>query len=443
MASGFMEDFDTSAPRFPWPGSNIKLDRYSESIFTVSSFYDFDSVYLDPILRRDEEKPFDEDFPDGGRKAWLSVAGASCCLFCSFGWINCVGIFQDYYQQNQLAAYSASQIAWIPSLQVFFLVFGGLIVGKMLDDYGPKLLLILGTFLHVFGLMLTSVVDSYVSILLSQAILSSVGASFIFYPAFSCVSTWFLKKRGAAMGLVAIGSSIGGVIFPFILIKGIPTMGFPWAVRTCAFLILVLLVFACCTLRSRNPPRKRPFDLKALAKPLTEPSFVLLAAAVFFFYWGMFIPITYLVVEARAAGIILGRTVPNALADKVGHYNVMITMSTFTVILILAVWLPTSGGSASIAFAVFFGISSGSGVSLVPVLCAAVSPIEEIGTRSGTIFMFAAFAALSGSPIGGAIIAQSHGDFKYTKLFAGLACAIGAVLFVAARFAHGGWKAKL
>jgi hypothetical protein len=28
-------------------------------------------------------------FPDGGAKAWLVVAGGFCCLFCSFGWINC------------------------------------------------------------------------------------------------------------------------------------------------------------------------------------------------------------------------------------------------------------------------------------------------------------------------------------------------------------------
>jgi hypothetical protein len=28
-------------------------------------------------------------FPDGGTKAWLVVAGGFCCLFCSFGWINC------------------------------------------------------------------------------------------------------------------------------------------------------------------------------------------------------------------------------------------------------------------------------------------------------------------------------------------------------------------
>ena len=34
--------------------------------------------------------PWDpSQFPDGGLKAWLVVAGAFCCLFCSFGWINC------------------------------------------------------------------------------------------------------------------------------------------------------------------------------------------------------------------------------------------------------------------------------------------------------------------------------------------------------------------
>ena len=56
-------------------------------------------------------------FPDGGTKAWLTVAGASACLFVSFGWVNCVGIFQDYYQSNQLKNYTPSDIAWIPALQ--------------------------------------------------------------------------------------------------------------------------------------------------------------------------------------------------------------------------------------------------------------------------------------------------------------------------------------
>lgn len=66
------------------------------------------------------------------------------------------------------------------------MLFGGVIVGKIFDDHGPGLLLASGTFLHVIGLMLTSLLTSYASIL-SQAVVSALGASFVFYPAFHCV----------------------------------------------------------------------------------------------------------------------------------------------------------------------------------------------------------------------------------------------------------------
>lgn len=56
--------------------------------------------------------------PDGGAKAWLAVLGAWCCLFCTFGWINCIGIFQTQYQQNELKSYSSSVVAWITSVEV-------------------------------------------------------------------------------------------------------------------------------------------------------------------------------------------------------------------------------------------------------------------------------------------------------------------------------------
>ena len=57
-------------------------------------------------------------FPDGGLQAWLAVSGAFCCLFCSFGWINAIGVFQAYYETGPLKTYSASTISWIPSLEV-------------------------------------------------------------------------------------------------------------------------------------------------------------------------------------------------------------------------------------------------------------------------------------------------------------------------------------
>ena len=58
------------------------------------------------------------EFPDGGLKAWSVVVGAFCCLFTSFGWINCIGIFENHYQNNELRQYPPSTVAWITSVEV-------------------------------------------------------------------------------------------------------------------------------------------------------------------------------------------------------------------------------------------------------------------------------------------------------------------------------------
>lgn len=68
-------------------------------------------------LQAEQRVPQVDQYPDGGPKAWLAVAGATACLFVSFGWVNAIGIFQEYYQSNQLLDYTSSEIAWIPSLQ--------------------------------------------------------------------------------------------------------------------------------------------------------------------------------------------------------------------------------------------------------------------------------------------------------------------------------------
>jgi hypothetical protein len=34
-----------------------------------------------------------------------------------------IGIFQDYYEQNQLRSYSSSDVAWISSIESFMLFF--------------------------------------------------------------------------------------------------------------------------------------------------------------------------------------------------------------------------------------------------------------------------------------------------------------------------------
>ena len=97
----------------------------------------------------DLEKPFDESaaniadsvnsahdldtpgIPDGGLAAWSAVFGGWCVLFTSFGWVDCIGIFQSHYQTDQLRDYTPSTIAWITSVEVCIKV---LALSQSLED---------------------------------------------------------------------------------------------------------------------------------------------------------------------------------------------------------------------------------------------------------------------------------------------------------------------
>lgn len=274
------------------------------------------------------------------------------------------------------------------------MLLGAPFVGILFGNYGPRYLLIAGTFIHVFGLMMASLSHEFYQFLLAQGICSAIGASLIFSPSMSCMATWFYKRRGLAMGLTAAGSSIGGVVFPIIVARMIPLVGFGWTMRVCAFLILVLIVIANLTVKSRIKPMRRKVSFSDFVKPWKEIPFLLVGLGTFFYMWGFFLPITFIVRDASAngmslsmsrylvsllnAGSFLGRTVPGLIRDKFGRINTMILMCLCTTILVLALWIPTSSAPAFIVFSVLIGISTGAGISLPPAIIAQISDVREI-----------------------------------------------------------------
>lgn len=395
-------------------------------------------------------------FPDGGKDAWLCLLGGFCCLFCSFGWLNCLGVFQTYYQANQLREYSPSSIAWISSIEVFTMFFPGPIVGWAFDNYGPKYLLLFGTFFHVFGLMMTSLCTEYYQFILAQAICSALGLNCIFNAATSTIPTWFLKKRGAAYGIMAAGSGLGGIIIPIMASHLIPSIGFGWTMRSIAFMLFGLLIIAIFTVKSRLPPRPRPFSLPVFLEPFKDMRFVMLTVSSFLFFMGLFIPINFIEVQAIASGMsvrlagyllavlnaasIFGRIIPGALADKVGKFNMQSLFCTVAGIIVLALGVPASGNAAFIAFAALYGFASGAYVSLLPAQMAQISEVHQIGVRIGVTFAVISFAGLIGSPVAGAIISHNHGQYWGLNVFAGVLLMAGAGLFTLTRFYIAGWK---
>ncbi|KAH8689314.1 putative MFS monocarboxylate transporter [Talaromyces proteolyticus] len=404
--------------------------------------------------------PDDVDiFPDGGLKAWTVVIGGWCLLFVSSGWINCIGVFQTYYEQNQLKNYSPSTTAWILSLETFMMFANGAAVGKFYDNFGPFYVMLFGSILHVFGVMMMSLSSEYYQFILAQGICSPLGASCLFYAAINAASTWFKKRRALALGIVVSGSSVGGVILPIFLQRLFAKVGFAWSVRAAGFLMLGLCVIAQVTVKSRLPPKPKPLNLVEFFRPLKEGPFLMITCGGFFFFWGMFVPFNYVIAEAQKIGMnaevssyllamlngtsLFGRIFSGWLGDEFGRLNVTIFMSFLAGILTLALWLPAKGSAPIIAYAILYGFSSGAYISLVPAVIAQISPIQEIGVRSGSFFALTSLATLTGNPIAGAITTRQNGAFSGLQIFTGVILIVGSTFFLLGRVLIVGFKPQV
>ncbi|RPA76179.1 MFS general substrate transporter [Ascobolus immersus RN42] len=398
-------------------------------------------------------------FPDGGRAAWTVVFGGWCCVFVSFGWTVCIGSFQTHYQTNQLSEYPPSTISWIPSTEVAMMFFAASICGTIFDRFGPKSLLLIGTFMHIFGLMMTSLATEYYQFLLAQSFCSGLGACAIFFAANNCVGTWFLKKRGLAFGLITSASSLSGSVLPVMIDRLIPRIGFAWTMRTIAFIFLALSLVALATVKSRIKPTPNPVTFKKFISPLLhERPYQFNMLAMFFFFWGFFIPFNFIVLQARRdanmskhmstllitilnASSLPGRIILPALADKTGRFNMMICVTFICSVITLGLWVPAKSNAAIIAYTVLYGIFSGAFVSLTPSIQVQLSPnVREIGARGGLSMMFISIAVLTGNPIAGALVTKADGAYTYLQVFAGLSMTLGCCFFAACRYSLEGLK---
>ena len=146
---------------------------------------------------------------DGGTEAWLSTFAAFLCFLIAWGPPTSFGAFQDYYQRDLLAEFSPSAISWIGTVNATSLLAAGALAGPLFDRGYVRHLMALGCFMAVCGEIMLSLSTQYYQIMLAQGFCSGIGSGLLYVPAIALVNTMFLTKRGAAMGLVTSGGSLG------------------------------------------------------------------------------------------------------------------------------------------------------------------------------------------------------------------------------------------
>ena len=234
--------------------------------------------------------------PNGGLQAWLHVLGAFMLWFNSWGILNAFGVFQTYYESGQLFTKSSSDISWIGSIQSFMLLVVGIFAGPIYDRGYLRSLLVVGSFLVVFGHMMLSLSTKYWQVLLAQGFCVGIGSGCLFVPSVSVLPTYFSSRIGLAVGLGSSGSSIGGIIYPIILYRLIGQIGFAWSVRVMGFIALgtLLIPIAVMRMRVKVPKPRALIDWSAF----TDFPFMTFVIATLIGFMGLNIILFYLSYDA-------------------------------------------------------------------------------------------------------------------------------------------------
>lgn len=362
------------------------------------------------------------------------------------------GTYQAYYENGILADSSPSDISWIGSIQAFLLMFIGAITGSIYDAGYVHSLMLVGSFLVVFGQMMLSLASTYYQVILAQAICIGIGCGCLFVPGVAILSTYFSTKIATAMGLAASGSSLGGVIYPIIFHRLQPTIGFPWATRVIGFIALFGLGISNLVLRVRTVPdsRRKLVDLAAFK----EPAYALFVFGNFLGFMGLYVVFFYIqsfAIETRITdedmgfyllsilntGSVFGRIIPNLIADHTGPMNMIIPCAFISGVLALCL-IAVRSLAPTIVICALYGFFSGSFVSLPPTILVHLTANRAmIGTRMGMCFTIVSIGLLIGTPISGQILNAT--GFPQTWTYGGVLVIAGSIVIGASRVAKSGW----
>ncbi|KAI0111251.1 MFS general substrate transporter [Nemania sp. FL0031] len=385
--------------------------------------------------------------PDGGIVAWTQVAMGHLVIFNTWGFVNSFGVFQSYY--TGALHESRSTISWIGSVQIFLLFAIGAFSGRALDAGRFRPVTFIGYVTHILGIFLTSISTQYWHVLLTQGLLVGIGNGLLFCPTISLVGTYFSFWKSFAMGVAAAGSATGSLIYPVVVQKLLPVIGFGWTVRILGFITLFTSSLAFALLKPRLPPR--PSGPMVDWAAFKEPAYVLYCLGTFLNFLGLYFAFYYIGAYARdiigltyteSINLILiingvgyvGRILPAIIADKyIGALNAIIPCAFGSGILLFG-WIGVRDEGGQIAFAVVYGLFASGVQSMFAVaLSSLTKDLGKIGTRNGMCFTIVSLSTLIGPPIAGVLIGEDGGNYLHAQAYGGSTVVAGSLVLIVAR----------
>ena len=358
------------------------------------------------------------------RYAWVVVWSTFFSLAVIFGVSYSFAAFFESFATEFSAQRADVALIFGLSGLIYFVL--GAVGGMLSDRFGPRVVCSAGMCCIALGLVGTSLAHSMTMVYLCYGACIGLGIALVYTPAIGCVQPWFTRRRGLAAGIASAGIGAGTLVVPLLIGMALAVLAWREAMQILAMGVLVVGLGAAWLLR-RAPIAIAQGAVAAqglsLREALKTANFRWLYVSVVMGAPTMFIPFAHVSAAARDLGIdtaravglvgligvgsLVGRFGIGALADRIGRPLTLVLMQA-SMGLSYLLWQAGQGYPALAVFAVWFGLSYGGIVSLLPALCMDLFGARSVSSIIGTLYTGAAFGNLLGPVLAGAVFDRTH-----------------------------------
>ena len=328
-----------------------------------------------------------------------------------------------------------------------------IVTGRLNDRFGPRVVVSACCLLLGAGYLLMSRISDIWQLYLFYGVVIGIGMSGSFVPLGSTVARWFVKRKGAMIGIAVAGISVGTMIMPPVASWLISSYGWRTSYAVMGLMVLVITISAAQFLR-RDPTQMRllPYGQSevqgkgsnvevsgfSLQEAMYDRQFWLLCVA--YFSFGVFLQaiMVHIVPHATELGIspiaaanifaaigglgIVGRIVMGSASDRIGSRSALIIC--FVLLTAALAWLLVARELWMLhLFAIVFGFGYGGMSALMPP-----TVVELFGLRShGVVLGVITFITTAGGAIG-SLMAGSVFDITGSYRVAFLICAALSII---------------
>lgn len=391
---------------------------------------------------------------DEPRDAWVVVWAAFFSLAVIFGVsYSFAAYFESFAFEFAAQRADVALVFGLSGLIYFVLGVGG---GILADRFGPRLVCSAGILCIAGGLFATSLAHSMVTVYLTYGVGIGLGIALVYSPSIACVQPWFGRRRGLAAGIASAGIGAGTLVVPLLAAAGIAWLQWRDALRVMALAVLIVGLSASMLLKrapSATGSAAGAASGASLSEALHSSGFWWLYLSAVVAAPTMFVPFAHISAAARDTGIdaaravglvgligigsLIGRFAIGSLADRLGRC-LTLTLMQASMGASYLLWHAADGYAGFAGFALWFGLSYGGIVALLPAICMDLFGARAVSSIIGTLYSGAALGNLLGPVVAGMVFdsSGSYGPAIWACIALSATATLASVRLIAPRQQH-------